>query len=147
MGPTGIKLYDKAGIMAYVEYTSNDASLFKIHRWVEQRDGRQQWKLAPLSKNIYSLRDLTYMAEIDNPHAGLNDTDKMSSPAKDQGRSFRSINLFQKKDYQLFLTIGRENDRSVVSVQPIFEHIFPTYPPVSISIFSNDYESADRSRK
>jgi hypothetical protein len=119
MGPTSIKLYDKAGIMARVECTTNDASFFKIHRWVEQRDGWQQWKLAPLRKNIYSLRDLrklmnaanerylAYMAEIDNPDAGLKDINKMSSPAKDQGRSFRGFNLFQDKDYRLFLTIGR----------------------------------------
>jgi len=119
MGPASIKLYDKAGIMARVECTTNDVSFFKIHRWVEQRDGWQQWKLAPLRKNIYSLRDLrklmnaanerylAYMAAIDNPDAGLKDIDKMSSPAKDQGRSFRGFNLFQKKDYRLFLTIGR----------------------------------------
>ncbi len=42
MGPTSINLYDKAGIMARVECTTNDASFFKIHRWVEQRDGGQQ---------------------------------------------------------------------------------------------------------
>ena len=47
------------------------------------------------------------MAQIDNPGAGLKDIDKMSSPAKDQGRSFRGFNLFQDKDYRLFLTIAR----------------------------------------
>ena len=31
----------------------------------------------------------------------------MSRPARDHGRSFRGFNLFQEKDYQLFLTIGR----------------------------------------
>jgi len=119
MGPTSIKLYDKAGIMARVECTTNDASFFKIHRWVEQRDGWQAWKLAPLRKNIYSLPDLrklmnaantrylAYMAAIDNPDAGLKDIDKMSGPARDQGRSFRGFNLFQKQDYRLFLTLGR----------------------------------------
>lgn len=119
MGPTSIKLYDKAGIMARVECTTNDASFFKIHRWVEQRDGWAQWKLAPLRKNIYSLRDLrklmkaaverylAYMAEIDNPRAGLKDINKMASPAKEQGRSFRGFNLFQQQDYRLFLTIAR----------------------------------------
>ncbi len=119
MGPTSIKLYDKAGIMARVECTTNDASFFKIHRWVEQRDGWAQWKLASLRKNIYSFRDLrklmgaanqrylAYMAAIDSPGAGLRDIDKMASPAKQQGRSFRGFNLFQEQDYQLFLTIGR----------------------------------------
>ena len=119
MGPASIKLYDKAGIMARVECTTNDASFFKIHRWVEQRDGWAQWKLAPLRKNIYSLRDLrklmnaanerylAYMATIDNPDAGLRDIDRMSAPAKHQGRSFRGFNLFLEQDYRLFVTIGR----------------------------------------
>ncbi len=119
MGPTSIKLYDKAGIMARVECTTNDASFFKIHRWVEQRDGWTQWKLAPLRKNIYSLRDLrklmraanerylAYMAAIDNPDAGLKDIDKISGPTKDQGRSLRGFNLFLEHDYRLFLILGR----------------------------------------
>jgi hypothetical protein len=119
MGPTRIKLYDKAGIMARVECTTHDASFFKIHRWVEQRDGGHAWKLAPLRKNIYSLRDLrklmhaanhrylASMAAIDNPDAGLKDIDKMSGPAKAQGRSFRGFNLFQEPDDRRFLTLGR----------------------------------------
>ena len=86
---------------------------------MEQRDGWQQWKLAPLRKNIYSLRDLrklmnaanerylAFMATIDNPDAGLKVIDKISAPAKDQGRSFRGFNLFQDNDYRLFLTIAR----------------------------------------
>ncbi len=119
MGPTSIKLYDKAGIMARVECTTNDPSFFKIHRWVEQRDGNQQWKLAPLRKNIYSLRDLrklmgaanerylAYIASIDNPDAGLRDIAKISSPVREQDRSFRGFNLLQELDYQLFITIAR----------------------------------------
>lgn len=39
MGPASIKLYDKAGIIARVECTANDASFFKDHRHVEQRNG------------------------------------------------------------------------------------------------------------
>ena len=119
MGPASIKLYDKAGIMARVECTTTDVTCLKIHRWVEQRDGSQQWKLAPLRKNIYSLRDLrklmkaanarylAYMAEIDDPDAGLKDLDKLSGPAKDHQRAFRGFNMFLQQDHQLFLTLGR----------------------------------------
>jgi hypothetical protein len=57
MGPASIKLYDKFAIMARVECTANDVSFFKHHRWVEQRNGEKVWKLAPLRKSIYSLRD------------------------------------------------------------------------------------------
>ena len=67
--------------MARVECTANDVSFFKHHRWVEQRNGRKQFKLAPLRKNIYSLPDLrelmqaanerylSFMASVDNPYA------------------------------------------------------------------------------
>jgi len=119
MGPTSLKLYDKAAIMARVECTTNDVTFFKIHRWVEQRDGYAQWKLAPLRKSLYSLPDLrklmraanarylAYLAMIDDPGAGLKDLDKLASPAKDNHRSFRGFNLFQQQDFQLFLTLAR----------------------------------------
>ena len=119
MGATSIKLYDKFAIMARVECTTNDVSFFKIHRTVEQRDGGEQWKLAPLRKNIYSLRDLrklmsaanqrylAFIASIDNPDAGLKAIDKMSKPARNNNRSFRGFNLFLDDDYRLFLTLAR----------------------------------------
>jgi hypothetical protein len=47
------------------------------------------------------------MAAIDNPGAGLKDINKMSGPAKHQGRSFRGFNLFQDRDYRTFLALGR----------------------------------------
>lgn len=119
MGAASIKLYDKTGIMARVECTTNDVTFFKLHRIVEQRDGGEQWKLAPLRKNIYSLRDLAklmhaanrryleFIASIDNPDAGLKAIDKMAKPARDKGRSYRGFNLFLNDDFKLFLTIVR----------------------------------------
>ena len=53
MGPASMKLYDKFGIIARVECTINDAAFFKLHR-----DGTSAFKLATLSRSIYSLRDL-----------------------------------------------------------------------------------------
>lgn len=119
MGPASIKLYDKFGFIARVECTVNDLSFFKHHRWVEQRNGERVFKLAPLRKNIYSLSDLrklmkaanerylAFMACIDNPNAGHKAIDKMASPTKVKGRSFRGFNLFLDPDYRLFLTLGR----------------------------------------
>ena len=119
MGPTGIKLYDKFGIMARVECTTNDVSFFKAHRVVQQRDGNEVWKLAPLRKNIYSLRDvrrmmqaaneryLAFIAAIDNPNAGLKAIDKIARSVKDGGRSYRGFNLFLGDDHRLFLTLAR----------------------------------------
>jgi hypothetical protein len=57
--------------------------------------------------NAANERYLAFMATIDNPDVGLKIIDKISGPAKDQGRSFRGFNLFQDKDYRLFLTIAR----------------------------------------
>ena len=50
MGASSIKLYDKFGLMARVECTTNDVSSFKLHRTVEQRNGDRVWKLAPLTQ-------------------------------------------------------------------------------------------------
>ncbi|MDJ0892524.1 MAG: MarR family transcriptional regulator [Gammaproteobacteria bacterium] len=119
MGPTSLKLYDKAGLILRVECTTNDVAFFKHHRWVEQRDGYQVWKLAPLKKTIYSLntlrklmhaaneRYLAFLAAIDNPDAGLKAIDKVAKPAADHGRSYRGFNLLLDQDYRLFLTIAR----------------------------------------
>ena len=54
-----------------------------------------------------NARYLAYMSEIDDPDAGLKDLDKLPAPAKDNKRSFRGFNLFQQRDLQLFLTLGR----------------------------------------
>ena len=119
MGASSIKLYDKFGLMARVECTTNDVSSFKLHRTVEQRSGDRVWKLAPLRKNIYSLRDLrklmaaanerylTFIATIDNPDAGWRAVDKIGQPAREAGRSYRGFNLFLDNDYRLFLTMAR----------------------------------------
>ena len=57
MGANSINLYDKFGLIARVECTSNDVSFFKHRREVEQRNGETVWKNAPLRKNIYRVRD------------------------------------------------------------------------------------------
>jgi len=119
MGPASLKLYDKFGLMARVECTANDVSFFKHHRWVEQRNGRKQFKLAPLRKNIYSLPDLrelmqaanerylSFMASIDNPNAALHAIDKMAKPVREKDRSYRGFNLFLGEDHSLFITLAR----------------------------------------
>jgi hypothetical protein len=119
MGRSSIKLYDKLGLIARVECTANDVSFFKHRRWVEQRNGNRVWKLAPLRKSIYSLRDLrtlmkaandrylAFLASIDYPDAGLNAIDKMAKPAQKQGRSYRGFNPLLSEDYRLFLALLR----------------------------------------
>jgi len=119
MGAASIKLYDKFALIARVECTANDVSFFKHHRYVEQRNGERVFKLAPLRKSLYSLKDLrhlmraandrylAFMACIDNPDAGQHALAKMAEPTKRKGRSFRGFNLFLSPDYRLFLTLAR----------------------------------------
>jgi hypothetical protein len=119
MGPASIKLYDKAALIARVECTANDVSFFRHHRYVEQRNGERLFKLAPLRKSIYSLKDLrqlmgaanerylSFMACLDNPDAAQKALAKMAAPAKIKGRSFRGFDLFLDPDYRLFLTLAR----------------------------------------
>ena len=119
MGPAAIKLYDKLGLVARVECTTNDVSFFKAHRTVQQRDGNRVRKLAPLRKSIYSLhalrqlmhaatqRYLAYIATIDDPDAPLKALHRMSRSVKQKGRSYRGFNLFLETDYRLFLTLVR----------------------------------------
>lgn len=119
MGSTSIKLYDKFGLIARVECTTNDVSFFKHRREVEQRNGETVLKNAPLRKTIHSLktlrqlmsasnqRYLAFIADIDNPASGLKDCDKISSPTKDKNRSYRGFNLFMRQDLQVIITLFR----------------------------------------
>ena len=159
MGAVGIKLYDKHGIMARVECTTNDVSFFKTHRVVEQRDGNEVWKLAPLHKSIYSLRDLrkvmhaanerylAFIAAIDNPDAGLKAIDKVAQPVREDGRSYRGFNLFLSDDYHLFLTLARESGVSAASERWISELIFPGSHRLVVLGCSSVFEHMDSSRK
>ena len=119
MGPATVKMYDKHGLVLRIETTVNDVTFFKHYRKVEHRDGTTTMKQAPLRKNIYSLavlRDLLaaansryidYISAIDDPTSAQKDIDKISRPAKENGRSFRGFNLFNNDDLKLFQVILR----------------------------------------
>jgi len=119
MGATSIKLYDKFGMIARIECTSNDVSFFKHRREVEQRNGEIVMRNAPLRKSIYSLkmlrklmgaaneRYLSFMATIEHPGSGQKACDKLSRPSKVKERSYRGFNLFLQDDQELLLTIIR----------------------------------------
>ena len=119
MGKASIKVYDKFGLILRVETTINDVTFFKHHRWVEHRNGEKEFKLAPVRKSIYSLRDLmdlmgaanrrylAFMADIDDPSAAQKVIEKLANPAREKGRSFRGFNLFSGIDLQLFLIMTK----------------------------------------
>ena len=97
---TDVLFHRQSDFQPLYDNITNDVSFFKTHRVVQQRDGNEVWKLAPLRKNIYSLRDvrgmmqaaneryLAFIAAIDNPNAGLKAIDKIARSVKDGGRSY-----------------------------------------------------------
>lgn len=119
MGPVAIKLYDKFGTVARVECTANNVCFFKHHREVVHRDGTSTFKVAPVKKSIYSLpilaalmraaciRYLNFLGSIDDPTSGLRNVEKISTPVRQDERSYRGFNLFDPNDLQLFHALSR----------------------------------------
>lgn len=119
MGPVSIKMYDKFSLILRIETTVNDVSFFKHYREVEHRDGRKETKWARMQKTIYSLpalcellsaanrRYLEFISTIDDPRSGNVKLNKLSSPAKDNHRSFPGFNFFDPDDQSLFEAIAR----------------------------------------
>ena len=154
MGPASIKLTIKPASWR-VSNAPPTMPPFLIHRWVEQRDGWPQWKLAPLRKNIYSLRDLrklmnaaverylAYMAAIDNPDAGLKVIDKMSSPAKDQRADSGASTCSRTRITDSFSPSVVANGPSAASGLPICAPLCPICHPASPPIYSNAYGPMD----
>jgi len=98
--------------------TANDVTFFKHHRREEQRDGGQEFKLAPVRKTIYSfqpdlldlirastLRYLDFISEVDDPSSGTKALNKISASVEENGRTYKSFNLFAGQDQRLFETI------------------------------------------
>jgi hypothetical protein len=118
MGPVAIKLYDKFGLVLRIETTVNNPSFFKHHRWVEQKNGQREFKLAPLKKSIYSLFDLAallraanqryleFISEIADPSAGRKLLNQVCEPKKQQGRSYKGLNFFDAADQKLIEAIA-----------------------------------------
>jgi hypothetical protein len=119
MGPASIKMYDKCGIVLRIETTANDVSFFKHHRKVEQRDGTTVYKLAPLKKSIYSLRDLRelmlaanrryleFVSLLEGPTSGTRILEKVTETVIENGRTYKGFNFFSNIDVRLFEAILR----------------------------------------
>lgn len=119
MGPTAIKMYDKAGIVLRIETTTNDPSWFSHYRTVAHRDGTTSHELAPLKKSIYSLHDLRqlavaanrryldFLSSLDDPTVAVETVGRLSETVEKAGRSYRGFNFFAEPDLHLFETIVR----------------------------------------
>jgi hypothetical protein len=123
MGPVSIKMYDKFSRILRIETTTNNLSFFKHHRWVEQRDGKKVYKLAPLKKSIYSMYDLSslmyaanyryidFISALDIPSVTESHLFTVSEKKLNNHRRYMGFNFFSAQDQRLFeiLTRGEFN--------------------------------------
>jgi len=119
MGAVSIKMYDKFGTVLRIETTVNDVSQFKYPREVQHRDGTVEYKNAPMKKNIYSLyqlgqllkasnrRYLEFVSAFDDPSDGAKKLENVSKTVKDNERSFKGFNFFDRADQNLFEVLAR----------------------------------------
>jgi hypothetical protein len=119
MGEAAIKMYDKFGLILRVETTCNNVTFFRHHRRVEHRDGGYEYKVAAVRKTIYSLPDLIsimsacnkryldFLSTLVDPTPGVKAMEKVTSPVKEEERSWRGFNIFSRDDWSVFIAIAR----------------------------------------
>ncbi len=146
-GPASIKMYDKHGFILRVETTANDVSFFHHHRMVEQLDGKQVMKLAPVKKSIYSLspdlisvlsaandRYLQFLSSIDDPTPGLKTLTKISTSVQQGQHAYRGFNLFDDDDQTVFEALCRgEFCISGIRNKTLRQHLASAFKPAQIS--------------
>jgi len=118
-GPVSRKRYDKQALVLRSETTVNDVSFFRHHHTVEQRDGTRETNLAPMQKTIYSLaplrelllaanrRYLAFLADLDDPSAGVRQAERLAEPVRQDDRSYRGFHLLSADDLALFVALTR----------------------------------------
>jgi len=159
MGPTSIKMYDKAGIILRIETTTNDPRWFKHYRTVAHRDGTTSHELAPLKKSIYSLHDLqqltvaanrrylAFLSSLDDPTVAIKTVARLSDKAEDAGRSYRGFNFFSEQDLHLFEIILRgENTIAGFRNADVRKHL-PDKSPGQVSRMLKRLWTHDLSRR
>ena len=99
--------------------TTNNISDFKHYREVVHRDGTKSNQLASLKKGFYSLGDLSgllraankryleFISAFDNKEVGRKKLMKVSSSVTENNRNYKGLNLFDKKDLLVLLTLLR----------------------------------------
>lgn len=119
MGPTSIKMYDKAGSILRIETTTYNPSWFTHYRTVVHRNKTTSHELAPLKKSLYSLHDLrqlavaanrrylAFISSLDDSTVAFKAVAQLSEKVEDAGRSYRGFNFFSEQDLQLFGIILR----------------------------------------
>jgi hypothetical protein len=137
MGKVSIKMYDKYKVILRIETTVNDVTIFKHYRTVEQRDGTNVAKMANMKKSIYSLaplqehlkasnrRYLEFISTFQTHEIGYRNLDQTTKPVKENGRSYRGFNFFDKRDFNLMVAIARGEFNIMGLKSKNLKNIFP----------------------
>ena len=123
MGSGSIKIYDKFSKVLRIETTTNNTTEFRHYRSVVHRDGSIPiaigTKVAPVVKNIYSLKDLipifkgcnsrylTFLSAFEPPLAGQKRLEKITETTQANKRSYKGFNFFDKEDERLMLSVAK----------------------------------------
>jgi len=119
MADSGIKMYDKFGVILRLEAVTNDVTFFQHYRKVEHRDGTWQMKQAPMRKTIYSLpglaealsaanrRYLEFLSAVEDPTNGIREVQQVSRRVQENDRRYKGFNLFDEADLRLFRVLSR----------------------------------------
>jgi DNA-binding MarR family transcriptional regulator len=112
-------MYDKFAQVLRIECTCNNVGAFRVKREVSHRDGSVTEQKAPLKKSIYSLyqlfiimkaanyRYLEFVSSFDDNSDGKRKLIEVTSPVKENERSYRGLNFFEKRDLLILETISR----------------------------------------
>jgi hypothetical protein len=114
-----LKMYDKAGSVLRIETTMNDASEFRVRR--QNARGEMEWQ--PLLKGVAWLwryaelsrasngRYLEALSVVANDSTARRLVDRVTKPAKLNGRRKRALQPLSPADQQLFLAALRGEHR------------------------------------
>jgi hypothetical protein len=115
-----LKMYDKAGLVLRIETTINDPREFRVRRrqaggqrlcWQPLRKGvAWLWRYAEVSRSAND-RYLKALAVVDDDSRARRLLDRVTRPAKLNGRSKRALQPLSPADQQLFLAALRGEHR------------------------------------
>jgi hypothetical protein len=115
-----LKMYDKVGTVLRIETTINDPTEFRVRRrkagsrdlqWQPLRKGvAWLWRYAEVSRSANS-RYLEALSVVDDDSQARRMLDRLTKPAKLNGRGKRALQPLSPADQQLFLAVLRGEHR------------------------------------
>lgn len=114
-----LKMYDKAGSVLRIETTINDPSEFRVWRKIGKSAAAWHpvpkgvawlWRFAEVSRSANG-RYLEALAVVDDDSAARKLLDRVTRPAKGNGRQKRALQPLSPADQQVFLAVMRGEHR------------------------------------